>query len=133
MVKIQTDGNRVDFEAPIYMEDDYFKKFCDFLEKLTSEKIEVVPVKEKERWVGEGERHPKVWKPEELMLLLSPLSHAELEKKLKRSDMSILMKQGDFVPKFMNWAKKKGYSVEEITTSVIKKYMEEEDEDSKRK
>ena len=130
MVKIYTKGNYLDFEAPIYMDDEYFKKFCDFLEKLTGGKIEIIPTLEKERGVGETEKHPVVWKPEELLLLLAPISNEELEVKLKRSDMSILMKRGQFVPEFSSWAKKKGYRIEQITATIIKKYLEEKDENS---
>lgn len=131
MVKIYTKGDYLDFEAPVYMDEDYFKRFCDFLHELTGEKIEVIYVKEKERWVGESEKHPVDWKPEELLLLLSPMSNEELEVRLKRSGMSVLMKRGQFVPEFSNWAKKKGYKIEQITATIIKQYLEEKNENLK--
>jgi len=72
---------------------------------------------------------PRKWKPEELLLLLSPLEHTELKKKLRRSEMSLVLKQGDFVPKFTSWAKNKGYSLQEITSSIIKQYLEESEDE----
>lgn len=132
MVKIQAKGNLIDIEAPFFMNDEDFDNFCKKLQEITGQKIEVVPTAEKERWAGITERQkPKKWQPEELLLLLSPLEHTELERKLKRSDMSLVLKQGDFVPKFTAWAKKNGYAIQDISASVIKKYLEEfKDEDS---
>jgi len=132
MVKILINNNLLDFEAPIYMDDEYFEKFCKTLEEITSKKVEVIRTTEKERWSGVSDRQkPKKWNPEELLLLLSPLEHTELKKRLKRSEMSIVLKQGSFVPKFTSWAKNKGYSLGDITSIIIKKYMEEiKDEDS---
>ena len=117
---------KVDFQAPVYMDEDYFNKFCKFLSELLKEKVDVIQTKEKERWVGETEKHPKKWTTKELLLLLSPMNNDELGSQLKRSDMSILMKRGEFVPAFMSWAKKKGYKTADITVTVINKFLEEQ-------
>ncbi|MBS3100122.1 hypothetical protein J4463_02805 [Candidatus Pacearchaeota archaeon] len=130
MVKIQINEDLLDFEAPVYMNDEYFKRFCKKIEEITKEEIEIIPVIEKERWAGIIDKQkPRKWKPEELLLLLSPLEHTELKKKLRRSEMSLVLKQGDFVPKFTSWAKNKGYSLQEITSSIIKQYLEESEDE----
>ena len=128
MVKIYTKGNFLDFEAPIYMDDDYFKKFCDFLEKLTGEKVEVVQVKEKERYdnPNKEEKHPKRWKAEELLSLLDtsiPLN--ELVRNLKRTEMSIKMQRAQFVPAFISWLDKKDLTSEKTNKDLIEKFLEE--------
>lgn len=127
-MKILTKGNRLDLEAPIYMDDQYFEDFCKFLSDLIGKQVEVVQTKEKERYVGEAERHPVKWKAEDLFLLLSPLDHDELTKRLKRSNMSVLMRQGEFVPQFMAWARKKGFTEGDITVAAVNKYLEENEQ-----
>lgn len=130
-MQILTKGNQVDFEAPVYMEDDYFKEFCKFMSELTGEKVEIVYVKEKERAPFKSGEIKK-WQPEELLLLLSPLEHEELAIKLNRKSMSVQMKQADFVPKFNVWVRKKGLKLGDITIQVVKKYLEEENDNTSR-
>ena len=128
MVKIFTKGNKLDFEAPIYMGEEYFKKFCDFLEKLTGEKVEVVPIKEKERYgnPNKEKKHPKRWKAGELSSLLDmtiPLN--KLVKNLNRTEMSIKMQRAQFVPEFISWLDKKGSTSDKTNKDLIETFLEE--------
>lgn len=128
MVKIYTNGDYVDFEAPIYMDEEYFKRFCDFLEKLTSEKIEVLLVKEKERYdnPNKEEKHPKRWIAEELLLLLDTTnSMRKLVEKLKRTEMSIKMQRAQFVPAFISWLDKKRITLNKENIGLIEQFLEE--------
>jgi len=121
----------VDFENPVYMEEDKFEKFTKFLVDLTKEKIEVKKVKEKERFVNIEGRHPQRWGAGELILLLdTKLSKDDLVKKLKRSIMSILMQKAQFVPEFISWAKSKGYDSNKISKTIIEQFLEEKDGNS---
>jgi len=133
MVKLYTRGDCLDFEAPVYMDEEYFNKFHSFLETLTGEKIEVIAKEDKEKHMGEGtEKTSKKWTAKEFILLLGPEDNSVLAEKLDRTDMSILMTRGAFVPNFMSWAKKKGYNEKSITIAVIEKYLEAKNEDSKK-
>jgi hypothetical protein len=128
MVKVYTNGNLVDFEAPIYMDDEYFKKFCDFLGQLTKEDIEIIQVKEKERYNNptKEEKHAKKWKAEELLLLLDTANSSEkLVQELKRTETSIKMQRAQFVPGFISWLDKKGFTSDKTNKDLIKKFLED--------
>jgi hypothetical protein len=133
MVKLYTSGDYLDFEAPVYMDEVYFKKFCDFLESITHEKVEIVKKEDKEKHMGDvTEKNSKKWTAEEFILLLGPEDNSVLAQKIGRTDMSILMMRGSFVPNFMSWAKKKGYNEKSVTVAAITKYLEEKHEDPKK-
>jgi len=129
-MKILTNGNYVDFEAPIQMDESQFKEFCNFMSNLLEKDIQIRNVIEKHKIMKEIKRNIKNWDTKELFLLLSPMSNEELEKELQRSDMSITMMRGHFVPAFMSWARKKGYDSSKITETVVKQYLEEEKNDN---
>lgn len=125
--------NKVDFENPVYMEEDQLNKFKGFLRNLLNETIEVKEVKEKERVISVDDRHPKKWNEEELILLLDPgVNENELVKKLGRSSMSISMQRAQFIPSFIAWAKSKGFDASKITQTIIKQFLEEKDGSSQR-
>ena len=69
----------------------------------------------------------KKWTSEELSLLMSTISNEELAAKTERSVMSIKMMRGHFVPEFMVWAKRKGYSLP-VKIEVIKEFLKQRDE-----
>jgi hypothetical protein len=80
----------VDLEAPIYMEEDYQKKFIDFFQKMFPGEVQIEKVEETERVFGD--RQPSKdhrWTPEDFSLLLSDLDNSEIAKKLKISDMTM--------------------------------------------
>ena len=133
-MKIHVKGNYVDLSAPIFVEEDQLDKIVNFLKDLTGEEIEIQETLEKDRFANVGERHPRKWTGEELILLLdTQISESELVAKLKRSEMSVLMQRAQFVPEFVSWAKSKGYDASKISKTIIEKYLEEKDENSKRK
>ena len=125
-MRVLTNGNRVDFEAPIQMQEDQLEKFVKFLGYLLNEEIEIREVKEKERFGNRSEKKQKKWTFDELLMLLNPnLDNSELAKKLDRSVMSISMERSDFVTSFISWAKSKGYNPEKITRTLVQEFMEE--------
>jgi len=125
-MKILTNGNYVDFEAPIQMDEKQFNDFYHFMSELLGEDVERIDKPEKHKVMNEIERKFRDWDLNELFLLLSPMSNEELEKKLDRSNMSVTMKRGYFVPAFMSWARKKGYDSSKITETAIKQFLEEQ-------
>tara|TARA_Y100000310_G_scaffold343193_1_gene449731 strand:+ start:2085 stop:2483 length:399 start_codon:yes stop_codon:yes gene_type:complete len=125
-MKFFVNENYIDFEAPIQMDEDQFNKFIDFMKDLLEGNVEVNNIPEKHKEIGDVQRESRNWTSEEFFLLLSPLSNEELQKKLNRSNMSVVMMRGNFVPEFMSWARKKGYDSERITETVVKQFMEEE-------
>ena len=126
-MKILTNGNYVDFEAPIHMDEDQFEKFHEFLKHLVKEDIEIIPTEEKERFKYHTEgSEVRSWKSEEFILLLdSNLSENELSKKLNRSGMSVSMQRAQFVPEFISWARSKGYDANKISKTIIDQFLEE--------
>jgi hypothetical protein len=123
-------GMHLDFEAPIHLEEDQFNNFVSFMKKLLNENVEIKNITEKHKVMSDIQRSPKNWSTKEFFLLLSPMSNEELEKKLERTNMSIVMMRGHFVPGFMSWARKKGYDSSKITETVIKQFLEEEKNDN---
>ena len=114
-------SGHVDLEAPINMtqeQSDIFKNF--FEERFPG--IEFIDRTEKDRNAGAHNVNPKKWTLDEYLLLLGPLSNSEIAAKLGRTDMSIKMMRGQFVPDFFTWMKKKGYSLP-VETKVISNYF----------
>jgi hypothetical protein len=124
-MRILTKENYVDFEAPIYMTEDQRKKFLAFM-KEEFIYVEIGEVEEKSKEMGERTITNKDWTPYEFSLLLSPETNEELSAKTDRSMMSIKMMRGHFVPEFMVWARKKGYSLP-VKLEVIEKFLQEGD------
>ncbi|MFH1828720.1 MAG: hypothetical protein ABH824_05680 [Nanoarchaeota archaeon] len=122
---ILTKDEFVDFEAPIQMTEDQREKFISFMKELFG-KVETEMVEEKSKEMGEREVTAKKWTSEELALLLSPASNEELATKTERSVMSIKMERGHFVPEFMGWAKRKGYSLP-VKLEVIEEFLKRRD------
>ena len=117
----------LDFEAPIQMTEEQRKKFIRFMKNLFDD-VKVVNVIEKTKEMGDRQVKPKKWIPEELSLLLTPTSNKGLTTKLKRTEMSIKMMRGSFVPEFLVWAKKKGYSLP-VKIETIKEFLDEREKE----
>ncbi|MFH1584489.1 MAG: hypothetical protein ABIA56_05195 [Actinomycetota bacterium] len=114
----------VDFEAPLYVEEEYQKKIIDFFKEMFPGKVEVEHVEEPERvYTTRAESTNHHWVPEDYSLLLGGLDNEEIAKKLKLSSMAIIMKRGQFVPDFLSWMKKNGHK--KRTIELIEKYFEE--------
>jgi hypothetical protein len=113
----------VDFEAPVQMTDEQGEKFISFLKGIFPD-LKTREVKEKTKSVGGREFSPKKWSVDECYLLLSPDFNAVLGDKMSRSEMSVRMERGHFVPEFLCWAKKKGYSFP-VSKKVVQEFIEE--------
>ena len=117
----------LDFEAPIQMTEEQRKKFIRFMKNLFDD-VKVVNVIEKTKEMGDREVSPRKWVPEELSLLLTPKNNKDIAVKTNRSEMSVKMMRGSFVPEFLVWAKKKGYSLP-VKIDVIKEFLDEREEE----
>jgi hypothetical protein len=121
-MKICVSQTHVDLEAPIQMTDEQYGTFIDFFTDMF-EDVEIKEVIEAERGPpGHGE-HIK-WTVDDYLALLKPDDNIEIANAIGRSDMSIRMKRGSFIPEFLSWMNKKSYS-EPYTREMIEEYLEE--------
>lgn len=116
-------SGHVDLEAPISMTAEQFAVFSAFF-RDNFPGIEFVDRIEKIKNTGSRDGESKDWTLEEYLILLGPLHNSEIAVKLGRTDMSVKMKRGQFVPDFFVWMKKKGYSLP-VETKIISNYFRE--------
>ena len=114
----------VDLEAPIWMTEKNKKKFIDFFKDLFDKEMVVEEVEEKAKEMGEREVTIKKWVVEDYSLLLGPKTNSELANEMERTEMSVKMQRGHFVPEFLVWLKKKGYAFTK-DKKIIKEFLEE--------
>ena len=117
----------VDLDSPVHMTETQRKKFIEFFRSMFPGNVEVYDIKEKTKNYHSREIIQKKWTIEEYELLLGPDSNLELSEKLGRTEMSVKMQRGSFVPEFFAWLKKKGYSQSSINKKLIEKYLEEKE------
>ena len=123
-MRVLVKDNLVDFEKPISLEDDQCKRLLDFLRKTFPGQVEVIDVTEPVKTMGPTDSKDRAWTPEERLELLKGVDISEFSKRTGRSEMSIGMQYGHFVPEFWVWAKKKGYSQDEaVTLKTLKEYL----------
>ena len=121
-MKIYVSQTHVDLEAPIQMTEKQLEGFKNFFENMFKE-VEIRDVEEADRAPpGSGERSR--WTADDYLALLKPDNNTEIAGELGRSDMSIRMQRGSFVPDFLSWMNKKGHSVP-YTREMIEEYIEE--------
>ncbi|KXB00510.1 hypothetical protein AKJ41_04005 [candidate division MSBL1 archaeon SCGC-AAA259O05] len=125
MVKVfVTPDERVDLEAPIQMTEEQRRKFNHFFEERF-DRVTIEEVKE------ESPPGPKggvgKWTLDHYSLLLGSKDNEEIAEEIGKSEMSVRMKRGSFVPDFMAWAKEKGYA-QTRDKDVIKEFFEEKRE-----
>lgn len=121
-MKIYASRTHVDLEAPIQMTDEQYEKFHKFFNDMFKD-VEIEEVIEAERSPpGHGERIR--WAVDDYLVLLKPGDNIEIANEIGRSDMSIRMQRGSFVPDFLSWMNKNGYS-EPYTREMIEEYLEE--------
>jgi len=126
-MKILTyDSGYVDLEAPIQMTEEQREKFIEFFKKTFPGNVETYEKKEKTKNLGERDVDQKKWTVDNLELLLSPSSNSDLAAKMDRTEMGVKMQRGHFVPGFLVWLKKKGYSLP-ANKKLIKEYMNEKE------
>lgn len=122
-MKIYVSQTHVDFEAPIQMTDEQSKIFIEFF-KDTFKDVDIDEVIEARRPpLGSGEPHIR-WTVDDYLALLKPGDNIEIANEIGRGDMSIRMQRGNFIPDFLSWMKRKGYS-EPYTREMIEEYIEE--------
>lgn len=117
----------VDFDAPIKMSSEQKDKFIGFLKTLFS----VV----EEEYTGElrvdriGDKlFMKEWTPAELALLLEVETKDTdmVAEELGRSWMSVDIKRGEFIPKYLAWVRERGIDLLSANTKeLIKEFMKE--------
>ena len=102
----------VDLETPIHMTEEQREAFIEFFKKMFPGEVSVGDTVEPPVYTGEREgTTPKRWTVEEYVMLLDPERNLRVANKIGRSEMSIQMKRGEFVPGFLAWVKEKGYSL----------------------
>ena len=123
-IYVHKDGH-VDLEAPIQMTEDQKIAFIDFFKRMFPGDVKVQDREEKSKNVGkrEGGRRDK-WTLDEYVILLSPERISRLSERIDRSEMSIQMKLGDFVPEFWAWMRGKGYSLTNVK-ELVKEFLNE--------
>ena len=122
-MKILIHENCVDMGSPVFMSEEQRKKFIDFFYE-NFDGVEISEVEEAIKVFGSRESMIKAWTEEDLLLLLSPIDNESLSIKMDRSDMSVKMKRGYFVPDFWKWLKEKGISLP-ANKEMIREYMAE--------
>jgi hypothetical protein len=118
------DTGRIDLEAPIWMSVEQREEFIQFFrERLQDVKLKDVeePDREFRRRVTES----KPWSVDEYLTLLTSATNEKIAGELGRSDMSVIMKRGEFPAAFYAWLKRKRYSTP-ATREMVQEYLEEE-------
>lgn len=121
-MEIYVSQTHVDLEAPIQMTEEQREKFINFFENMFSN-VEINEVIEPDRGPPGSGEHIR-WTVDHYLALLKPGNNEEIAKEIGRSDMSIRMQRGFFVPDFLSWMNKKGYSAP-YTRKMIQEYLEE--------
>jgi hypothetical protein len=124
-VKIYASETHVDLEAPINMSEIQQEKFIEFMEIICPD-ISVINVREisKKKPVKDEPPNPKKWTVDDYFAILGAESNNELENKLGRTEMSVKMKRGTFVPDFYYWINSKGY-IAPITKEMVEEFLNE--------
>ncbi len=123
MIIVSEDG-RVDLGTPLHIGEEKANRIIDFLRELVGE-VEVQHVEEPNITYDRGPSSSRHWTREEYLELLKASSSEELEKKLGRSDMSIGMRRGDFLPLYLEWLRKKGLLERREDPDVQEKFVDE--------
>jgi len=122
-ITISANGE-VDFKAPVYMSNEQYERFCEFMVGFVRD-VEREEVKEKKRVVVHKVGKSKKWTPHERLLLLSSDSNKALESKLGRSGMSVIQQRGSFLSEYLAWAKKRGHAIKKDDLNMRKKFLKE--------
>tara|TARA_B100001971_G_C18144201_1_gene512110 strand:+ start:301 stop:690 length:390 start_codon:yes stop_codon:yes gene_type:complete len=124
MVTIQINGGFLDFESPIYMDEQKQKEFIKGMKSIFGERILVTKLIENKKVLPNIERHPKKFDVNDMILLAnSELEQDKIAQKLKKSSFAIQMKRGPFLIQLMTWAKKKNLS--KLNEKDVKEFLRE--------
>jgi len=122
-------GDLIDFESPIPMDEQQLTEFQEIMNDLVAEspkgELVIQEVKEKYKtYSKENSEKGRPWTIQELLILTHPKTNEEIQSEIGRTEMSVRMHRAKFVPEFMSWARKNGYSSKQITIEIITKYLE---------
>lgn len=111
----------IDFEAPIYMNDQQRDRFIAGIKKIFGD-VEIEAIEEQiiERV---GTHKSKKWATDELFLLTTSLSNEEIAAKTGREVFGVQQKRGSFLVVIQTWARAKGKSG--ITGKDIAQFIKE--------
>ena len=124
-MKIFTSKTHVDLEAPIQMTGAQQEKFIEFLQNMFPDIGVIYDYPEAVKTMPEDmTRNHIAWEVDDYLTLLEPMSNVDVEEKLGRTEMSVKMKRGLFVPDFYSWMSSKGYAPP-ITKEMVEKFIEE--------
>lgn len=117
----------VDFDAPIKMSSEQKDKFISFLKTLFSVVEEEYTGELRVNRIGD-KLFMKEWTPAELALLLEVETKDTdmVAEELGRSWMSVDIKRGEFIPKYLAWVRERGIDLLSANTKeLIKEFMKE--------
>ncbi len=124
MVKIQIRGNLLDFEAPIYMNEEKQKAFIKGMREIFGNEVITNRIIENKKVLSHIERHPKKFDLNDMILLAnSELEQEQVASKLKKTPFAIQMKRGPFLKQLMTWAKKK--EISKLNEKDVKEFLKE--------
>lgn len=124
-MKIFASKTHIDLEAPIQMIEIQQEKFIEFMQQMFPEISVVYDYWEASKAMPDDmERTNIKWTIDDYLTLLEPKSNEEIEEKLGRTEMSVKMKRGAFVPDFYSWMSSKGYT-STITKEILEEFFEE--------
>lgn len=115
----------VDFEAPIFMSQKNKEKFISGMKEIFGDKLEICTITEKNKEMGDIDRHPRRFSPQDYIdLLTSSLENDDVAKKFNKTEFAIQMKRGIVLPKFQKFCE--DHSIEIPSHENIRKFLEEE-------
>jgi hypothetical protein len=122
-MRILIHSNRfIDFEAPIALRPHQKEAFIRFMTELFSGEVEIKNVAEPYRFVTKTEGQIKKWTADDYFVLLKVPDNNAAAIQLKRSEMSVRMKRGEFIPAFLKWAKE--HKKDFLSFESVKEFLE---------
>ncbi|MCK4796301.1 MAG: hypothetical protein KAT05_02905 [Spirochaetes bacterium] len=116
----------IDFETPIQMTETQLNKLIKFMKKTFPDIDIIYDVKEASKEMGAIERTNSKWTVDDYLILLEPHTNEQVESMTEKSEMSIKMKRGSFIPEFYSWMKAKKYTPP-FTKKMLKEFLKRED------
>jgi len=123
-MKIFASKTHIDLEAPIQMTETQQEKFIKFMKKMFMNVSVDYDIWEATKIMPDDMDRTNIkWTIDDYLTLLEPKSNKQIEEKLGRTEMSVKMKRGSFVPDFYSWMCSKGYT-SPITKEKIEEFFE---------
>lgn len=124
MVKIVFNKNFVDFEAPVYMDEEKQREFVTGMKEIFGNKIIVENIIENKKIMGKRKGTSKKFNLRDMILLANDeLKQEQIASKLEKTPFAIQMKRGPFLMQLMSWAKKKKFS--KLDEKDVKEFLKE--------